>query len=365
MWSLKNKSLYYGIEEVEDFDTTEEHPLELKVSKNGEYAAVCNIMGKYADVFKYEEGHVFTLKKNTYRTDSAQFMFEFFECPKYSSRTLIIFNHYHGEIAVYDAEDGTTVHSIDSDDKFITSYKVINDEYLYVNCWYWNPIYAEKIYKLADLLTNEEYTGVDIDATLHTPVANGFKFNAETDTIEMVENNQLIHTYTLEDFYKNNKEYKQYQQNYELTRLLKENKNSLLYALNDDPCIYDTVSFEDNAKAKLDYILNSTDDHLISFACVGNNSGSDLREHAWNIAKRDKGDDKELNLLVPKLLFHGFTKNLPAMPEITLTFTFTRGETILKMVVKQKMKLMESGKDCLGRPAYEVDETEPCYITIS
>jgi hypothetical protein len=128
---------------------------------------------------------------------------------------------------------------------------------------------------------------------------------------------------------------------------------------------YDTVSFENDARKKLNYILNDTDENIIYHSCVGNNSGSDLDYHAFSIIKENKYKETELNLLICKILFSGFTRMLPGLPVISLTFIFTRGDSVLKMVMNQKMKVMNDQTDPIRCKTYEVDNNEKCYIVFS
>lgn len=363
---LKGNALVGKYGQMEEFETTEKYPLELKVSPNGKYVAVCNIIGKYADVFEVDEPHdvlhLYTLKKNTYRTEDAQFMFEFFVSPSDPEDTLFIFNKTHGEISVYNTAWGidNEHHTDSNDDKFITKYKVLNNEYLYIECWYWQPIFGAKLYKLNDLLTVDGYSGVTVDVGLKYPSKDCFKVNQETNMVELIDNDVKIREYTLQDFYENHKEYEKFQANIAFTRRVKDTENSLLKMLNVND--YDTVSFENDSREKLAYILGNTDEHMIYHSCVGNNSGSQLDYHALSITGNNKYEDLELHSLVPKLLFGGHTSKFNGLPEITLTFTFTRGDKVLKMLMNQKMKVMDDGN---SMKLYEIDDSMKCYITFS
>jgi hypothetical protein len=180
--------------------------------------------------------------------------------------------------------------------------------------------------------------------------------------VEMIEGGEVVKAISLTDFYENHEKHKKMQKDFEFAKFISKNKESLLHMINNETI--ETVIFKEDAKQKLDYILNSTDDNTISYSCIGNNSGSDLSCHAWSIAKNITSNEKELNILVSQVLFRNMTENLPEIPEIALTMTYIRGDTKLQIVIKQQMKQMECKKNSIGRDVYEVDTNEKCYIEL-
>lgn len=363
-WSLDDQGfLCFNNNCIEDEpDNEEDSKRMLKVSGDKKYAVVYNIAHFYADFYLYDDvddepKYLYSKKRNSYR--NKKFFIEFFKDPTDPTQTLLVFNSQHGGLTIYYADTGDEKFSSEGD-KFITSVRVINEKYLYMTCWYWQPIYCTYLYRIKDLLTQHDYNGIMIDSDFDIPnKPMNFKLNDEKMIEVFAKDDKWRRVYSLDDFYENHKAYKDYINNVHTTEQIKRNKNNLLFKIFNG-FDYENVEYEDNAKEKLDIILNSADDDLIESNCFGNNSKSDLSYHVNSIVKENTFDDEKFNLLIPKTLFHGFTTNLRGLKEINLTFTFKKGDINLTMKVQQTMKLIKSDPN-----NFEIDSSIPCKITFS
>lgn len=367
-WILVDGSLIHDSNDANhDYDDTDK----LKVSPNGKYAAVYGVSGMYADFYTtYDDGYckyLYSLRKNGYRTENSQFILEFFEHPEDSSRTLFVFNLNHGELAVCDAESGKELHTDDSQDKFITSMKVIESEgeqYLFVEGWYWTPIFFNALYKVKSLLTCPDYESAII--------ATGFDYPVKHPTFRLIENDEFgfrieakpwfdgaeRKVYSLADFEKNHKDYFDEWKDWEFTKLITSNKNNFLHLLCSKT--FPSVVFNGDAKTVLSYILDD-DNERIHCNCVGGRTGNQLKHNVEYVANPITNKElwnEELNYLFPQLLFKGFGKNVKVhdLPSITLTFTFKKCDRELKMTVLQNMK-------CAEKHTWVIDPDEDCHIT--
>ena len=175
-WTFEKGDLTYNGESINEYDDEDNENLLLQVSPNEKYAAICNINKHYADFYtknavdgyKY---YMYSLKRNTYRTENTDYVLEFFPSPVDKSKTLFIFNSDHGELGVYDADTGKQLHTDEQDDKFITSVKIVDDKYLYMTGWYWAPIFFTSIYEINGLLTKTDYKPVVLDTGRDIPVS--------------------------------------------------------------------------------------------------------------------------------------------------------------------------------------------------
>lgn len=367
-WSLDDKGLLLFnnicIEDEPDDDTTHDNKRKLKVSDDGRYAVVYNIAQFYADFYCFDDvdeepRYLFTKKRNSYRNDN--FFIEFLKNPTNTDETFVIFNSRHGGLTVYYADTGNE--KTDSqDDKFITSIKIINEKYMHLSCWYWQPVFCTYLYNIKDFLNNHDYNGVMIDSDFDVPdQPKHFKLN-DDNMIEIFDNYDKYHqVYSLDDFYENHKIYKNRIESIHTSKQIKENKQNLLHKIFIG--LDEThVSYENTAREKLCFILDGNDDHLIESSCIGNNSKQDLSYHINSIIKQNTYEDELLNFVVPKTLFHGFVTNLKQLPEINLRFTFKKQDVVLFMEVQQTMKKVTDAYEC---QIFEIDPDVPCYINFS
>lgn len=374
VWKLDKGMLSYNGWNVETSYDDNDNQIELKVSPDNKYAAVCNIHSYYTDLYKViddEPQYMYSLRRNTYRTEGTKYLLEFFTSPKDPESTLFIFNKEHGIISVCDAETGQTVHTDEPEDKFITDYKVIDNKYIYLIGWYWSPIYFTALYKINDLLQRDEYQCVKIDyEPIDTNKEFVFRLDDTNNNITFCnKNHKLYKEYSLDDFYKNHESIIKKNKDIELSENIINNKNNLFHKLiNED---YSHLEFIDDARQVLIDMLNKElsyeEDDIIKATCIGNKTGSDLSHHLWKFASNINFDDTTLNYLVPRVMTHGFTKKIATLTQITMTISMKRNDKTIKIVMNQEMTLMtESYLHCNSHfDLYEVDENKPCYIVVS
>lgn len=360
-WTLTNGDLMYDDELVGDYDDDDNENLQLKVSPKDKYAAVCGINKHYADFYTKHtvdgyKHYLYSLKRNTYRTENNDYVLEFFRSPIDTSKTLFIFNRDHGELGVYDANSGKQLHTDEQNDKFITSIKIINDNYLYVTGWYWSPIFFTSIYKINDLLTKPDYEPIILDTGRENPVSKEhIRLNSD-NMIEIFDEGHPYHKcFTLDEFYSDHEKIKNDKEGWEYTQEFTSEKDNFIRRVlkSDDP----NVKFTGNSKEKLIQILQK-DSAIVHGECRGNNSGMNLKSHIYALVKEIKYDDTSFMYLFPKLLFSGFCSKLHGLKEINLTFTFEKSNETVKMTVHQKMKLMADNEWF-----YEIDPEQSCDIT--
>lgn len=360
-WTLKEGELLFNNSSINaEYDDIEK--LVLKTSHNGNFIAVCNINDYYADFYTSQakdgyKHYMYSLKRNTYRTENTEYILEFFQSPSNPNETLFIFNADHGELGVYDAETGRQLHTDDIEDKFITSIKIVDDKFIHMTGWYWSPVFFTSIYNIKELLTVPEYKAVILDTDRDIPISDKhIRLNADND-IEIFSDGHPYHKcIPLDEFYKNHEKIIAEKEDWEFTKVLTSTKNNFIHRILSIDDI--NIEFLGKSRENLTYIVND-DNMLVNGECKGNNSGFNLKSNIYLVAKEITISDENLNYLFPKLLFHGFYSNLHELKEINLTFTFTKQDISVKMIVYQKMKPMEN-KTC----SYEVDENEPCRITL-
>ena len=364
-WKLQNDIFSYNDIEIDSYDDLKD--IELRVSPDNKYAALCKIHDYYADFYKVidnEPEYLYSLRRNTYRTEGTKYLLEFFTSPEDPNITLFIFNKEHGVISVCDAESGKTIHTDQPEDKFITDYKIIENEYIYLIGWYWSPIFFTALYKIKDLLKINEYECVKID---YEPIDSDKEFVFKLDSNNIItfcnKNHKLYKEYSLDDFYENHETIIKINKDIELSENIINNKNNLFHKLCNEN--YSHVNFTEDARQVLIDILSKElsyeDDDIIKATCVGNKTGKDLSYHVRRFASNVTFDDKTLNYLIPKVLFHGFTK-FRDLQEITMTLTLQRNKNVIKIAINQEMSLITESIE--KNKMYEVDQTKPCYIVV-
>lgn len=372
-WKLNQGMLYYNEFPVEtSYDDYKD--IELKVSPDKKYAAICNIHDYYTDLYKVnyndEPEYLYSLRRNTYRTEGTKYLLEFFTSPKNPEDTLFIFNKEHGVISVCDAETGKTLHTDEPEDKFITDYKIIDNKYIYLIGWYWTPIHFTALYKINDLLQHDGYQSVKID---HEPIDTDkefvFKLNEDNIITFCNKNHHLYKEFSLDDFYENHKTITKINKDIELCINIVNNKNNLFHKICNEN--YSHVEFVNDARQVLLEMLNKEltyeENDIIRATCIGNKTGSDLSYHLWKFASNVEFDDTTLNYLVPKVMTHGWTKKIASLTQITMTISMMRNDKTIKIVMNQELTLMPESylHHHSNYDLYEVDEKKPCYIVVS
>jgi hypothetical protein len=119
----------------------------------GDYRAV-NSGSAYLTVYDKEK-ELFIIKMNTYRKYKEVFVVEFFV---HEGQTLLVVNVIHGNLSIYNMK-GEHLHDDKHIDKFISSFEIIDHEYIFSNEWFWQPLFEQKIYKISSLLTIPDYNG--------------------------------------------------------------------------------------------------------------------------------------------------------------------------------------------------------------
>lgn len=232
-WSLNNGELLYNNSSINaDYDDVEN--LSLKVSHDGKYAAVCNINKYYADFYtanaKNDYKHyMYSLKRNTYRTENTEYILEFFPSPSDANITLFIFNTDHGELGVYDAETGKQLHTDDLEDKFITSIKIVNDDYLHMTGWYWSPVFFTAIYNIKEFLSTPDYKSIVLDVDREIPLSDKHvRLNADNDIEIFTEGHPSHICISIDKFYTNHEVIMLKKEDWDFTQVLTSTTNNFL-----------------------------------------------------------------------------------------------------------------------------------------
>jgi hypothetical protein len=349
-------SIIQTIDDEPDKNDVYDNTYKLKVSEDKQYAVVYNIARYYADFYKYNEygeiEYLYTKKRND------KFLIEFFKSPTNDNITLVMFYSSPGKLTLFYADTGMDMYYYtDKEDmKNITDIKMINDKYMYMSCWYWQPEYCTYLYDIKSFLTEPDYQGVLIDCDSCEPNKEShFKLNSD-NMIEVFSKTDKWHQlYSLDDFYSNHGDYKILVGSIKKTNKIIKNTNNILHRIQNG-LDSNNVSYNDDALQKFTSILNDDDKMLIECSCFGNTSQQELPYHVYSIMKDIDYNDETLNYIMPKTLFNGHTTNLHNICAINLTFTLKKGDIILKMTVTQTMKE-------IGENNYEVDPNLPCIVT--
>lgn len=373
-WKLDEYGLSYNDHDAEtDYDDV--NSLKLKVSPNGLYAAVCNIHSYYSDFYKLETGtdnnqypkYMYSLRRNTYRTEGTDYILEFFTSPVDATQTLFIFNLVHGNISVCDVETGKEIHTDCNEDKFITSYKLITEckqHYLYIEGWYWGPIFFTALYKINDLLTIPSYKSILLDSDLHDAKSDSrIRLNNDDDAIDILPTENPFNTrYSILEYVNNHEAIADFARCVTTTEMIINNKDNLLHKICET--VDTDVVFVGNARARLAAMVTKPLDKFISdlvtFKCVDNSNFKQSKDtfHITEcFAKSIQYGDVSLRYLIPRTIGHGFTRF--ARSEISLVLNLERQGSKVKISIEQKMKRI-AGEQHI----YEVDNNEPCYIKV-
>jgi hypothetical protein len=119
----------------------------------GDYRAI-NLGSAYLNVYGKDE-ELFVIKMNTYRRYKEVFVVEFFV---HEGQTLLVVNAKHGYLSIYNMK-GKHLHDDGNNVKFITSFQLIDNEYILLNIWAVHPLFEQFIYKISSLLTMDYYSG--------------------------------------------------------------------------------------------------------------------------------------------------------------------------------------------------------------
>lgn len=366
-WSLENGELSYKDISIEcDYDDTNDN-LILKVSPNGQYAAVCNIHSYYADFYKvvHSDGeeypkYMYSLRRNTYRSKGTDYLLEFFTSPVDNSKTVFIFNTNHGTISVCDAESGQELHTDCEEDKFITSYRIIKEigqYYMYVEGWFWNPVFFTTLYKISDLLTTPSYKSTILAKDLYDAKSEScIRLSKDDDMIDILPSNNPFNTrYDILDYMINHQAIQEFARCVTTTEMIINNKDSLLHKICEMTDA--NVVFVGKAHATLQAIitkpLESTFNDLITLKCTNKDTG----HIAHCFAKPITYNDVSLKYLIPRMLHHGFTRYTQS--EISFVLCLNRQGSKVKITVDQKLKRVIGEQHI-----YEVDNDAPCNIKV-
>jgi len=377
-WKLDNSGLTYnGLQVASEYNSQEPNSLVLKTSPAGTYAAVCNKDSFYADIYNTtyaEDGtrypsYLYSLRRNTYRTEGTKFLLEFFQSSTDPNQTMFIFNMRHGVISVCDAQSGQELHTDFEEDKFITTYKIIEEykqSYLYIEGWFWGPKFFTSIYKIKDLLVTPAYRSIVLDTDDYNAKSEHHcRLNDIDDNNEKIEGLPSDHPfntrYGVTDFITNHKAIKDYFASVKLTEAVINNETNLLHKLLNTNDQY--VVFKDQkAKRSLDTLLSRPllDDFndLIVYECV-DKVGNDVKAAFKCFAEDITYLDTSFNYLVPRLIANGSTRF--TVPKLDIKLTLKRNGVNVQIKMKQTFKKVKLYGD---KDIYEVDRDEPCYITI-
>lgn len=374
-WILNEEGLSYNNRWVEGEYSSFVNKVSLKTSSNGVYAAVCNIHSFYVDVYivkKADDGkecptYLYSLRRNTYKTKDTDFLFEFFTSPSEPSKTLFIFNLNHGVISVCDAHTGQEVHTDYQDDKFITSYKIIEEykqQYLYIEGWYWASKFFTALYDINHLLTTPLYKGIILDTDVQNVKSDyHIRMKDDEDRIQILPTIHPFNTfYDVKDFVTNHKSIKDFAECVKSTEQLINTIDNLAHRLCDSESQNNDLMFVGNARSKLLAIitkpLDAHFDDLITLKCIDyTGTFKDTSTITKCLATSFPYDDKSFKYLIPRLLSNGFVRF--NMSEIALVLTIQRQSTKVKININQKLKRV-AGEQHI----YEVDPNEPCAIHI-
>lgn len=377
-WKLDTSGLSYnGLQVASEYNNLELDSLVLKTSPDNTYAAVCNKDSFYADFYTITQAddgikypsYLYSLRRNTYRTEGTRFLLEFFPSPIVPTQTLFIFNMRHGVISVCDAESGQELHTDLEQDKFITTYKIIEEyrqPYLYVEGWYWGPKLFTSIYRIKDLLVTPFYDGIVLDTDRHN--AKGEYHCRLTDSdnngdkIEGLPSDHPFNTkYGITDFITNHKAIKEYFASVKLTESFINNKDNLLHRLlkvNDQYVVFNDHKAKRSLETLLSRPLQDDFNDLIVYQCV-DKVGNDVRTAVKCFSEDIIYVDTSFNYLVPRLIAKGSTRF--TIPKLDIKLTLKRKDLSVQIKIKQTFRKLKVVGD---QDIYEIDCNEPCYITV-
>lgn len=201
LYEIKDNVLYY--KDKNTYDTFKE---KTEMKQYNEYAALYLITKKtneysqedpqvYCDFYKNGK-YLYSLKRNGDRAPWEMFL-EFFE---HDNKTVFMFNKIHGQITIHNADTGEVVGYDKQDDKYITCWVLSNDKkFMYLEGWWWNPIFFRVIYNIEDLLNVKDYYPDLIESDDEI-----FHFNKETNKINVVVLNDKSE-YKIDEFFKSYK----------------------------------------------------------------------------------------------------------------------------------------------------------------
>lgn len=373
-WKLDEYGLRYNDHEAEtDYDHV--HKLKLKVSPNGLYAAVCNIHSYYTDFYKLQTDddsiqypkYMYSLRRNTYRTEGTDYLLEFFTSPVDATQTLFIFNLEHGNISVCDVETGKVLHTDCNEDKFLTSYKMLTEykqHYLYIEGWYWGPVFFTALYKIHDLLTTPSYQSILLDSDLYDAKTDRhIRLNKDDDMIDILPTDNPFNTrYSIVEYVNNHQAITEFARCVTRTEMIINSKDNLLHKICET--VDTDVVFVGNARARLIAMVTKPLDKgfsdLVTFKCMDRsnfNQSKDPFHIAQCFAKPIQYSDESLKYLIPRVLAHGFTRF--ARSGVSLVLNLERQGSKVKITIDQKFKRIVGEQHI-----YEVDNDEPCYIKV-
>lgn len=197
LYKIKDNELWY-----KDKNTYNTFNEKTEMKQCNEYAALYDMSGTgdlhtkdnpsiYCDFYKNGK-YLYSLKRNGYRPSHEMFL-EFFEK---DNKTVFMFNLYHGQITIHNADTGEIIGYDKQDDKFLTYWSLSNDKkFMYLQGWWWNPIDFEAIYKIEDLLNVKDYHPHFIDYDYEE-----FDFNKKTNKIIVLKKDKS--EYEMEEFFK-------------------------------------------------------------------------------------------------------------------------------------------------------------------
>lgn len=363
MYSLKEQEqqyiLKYNNEEIEQF-IKKDNVIKMKCLEN--YAVVYKIDKEinYCDFYK-DGCYVYSLKRNDYRPPKDLFL-EFFKNKQ--NKIVFIFNIYHGIITVHDADTGKIISSDKQNDKFLTDYKVViqsEKRYLYLEGWWWNPIFFCTIYDIDKLINNSDnYKPIIIDTWMYEE--SEYKFNKETDKFEI---KQLNKEYIIEDIIKD----KDPETNENICEMIKSSKQMLLFKENKNSDILlkriiEKYNFFDYNKIFNEDILK------FSIKAIGKNSNEHLSEHdnlliekiRYNLFEANNNrepiyENDTIKDIIVKYICQSYTKKIPLLGgKISLIFKIRSSKINFDLHIDQTLKKMGESR------YYEYDFELPLNI---
>lgn len=120
-----------------------------------EYCFTCS----HVDIYK-EGKYIYSLRYNDYRP-SKDMLVEFVKLDGNIIRLII--NLRHNEINVCDPDTGRCLHTDNTQDQFISSFKRFKERYLFVDAWEWGPEHYKALYDLYDLCRTPKYKPVYLE----------------------------------------------------------------------------------------------------------------------------------------------------------------------------------------------------------
>lgn len=371
-WSLEKGELSYKHTSIEcEYDTSDS--LILKVSPNGQYAAVSNIHTYYADFYKIVQcngeeypKYMYSLRRNTYRSKGTNYLLEFFTSPVDNSKTVFIFNKNHGTLSVCDAETGQELHTDCEEDKFLTSYRLINEfgqYYLYLEGWFWNPVFFTTLYKISDLLTTPSYKSITLAVDPYNAKSEScIRLSKDDNMIDILPPNNPFNTrYGILEYMTNYQAIQDFARCVTITEMIINNKDNLLHKICEmtDANVVFVGKAHTTLSAIITQPLEGQLSDLITFNCINKESNEDKnRGHiAHCFAKPIEYNDVSLKYLIPRMLYHGFTRYTQS--EISFVLCLNRQGSKVKITVDQKLKKVVGEQHIC-----EVDNDVPCNIKV-